>query len=201
MSDFGGCEHSEQVSMWMSLALDGMLDGAEQARLDQHVAGCSACRLEWEAMQEVSALFALSPQVGPPLGFAVRVERRLAKNTQQRKRLFGGVAVLTSSLSLAGVTMAAALMIILGVMTWQWVGALPSVQQGTVALSQVAAGIGLVGKGASLFLRDLLLSYGPPFVLLLGIGLALLTGLWVWVFIKRPGRSQPNGYSKRNGYA
>ena len=113
----------------------------------------------------------------------------------------GEMAVLTSSLSLAGVTMAAALMIILGVMAWQWVGTLPSVQQGTLALAQVAAGMGLVGKGASLFLRDLLLSYGPPFVLLLGIGLALLTGLWVWVFIKRPGRSQANGYSKRNGYA
>jgi hypothetical protein len=61
-------------------------------------------------------------------------------------------------------------------------------------VSQIASGMGLVGKGASFFLGDLLLRYGPPLVILLAIGLAILAGIWLWLFIKRPGNSHRNGY-------
>jgi hypothetical protein len=58
----------------------------------------------------------------------------------------------------------------------------------------MASGMGLVGKGASLFLKDLLLRYGPPLVFLLGASLAVLAGVWTWLFIRRPGNSHHNGY-------
>lgn len=188
------CEQSEKITELMSLSLDGLLDAEGRKVLDRHLATCTACQAEWAAMQRVSALFEQSPMVGPPLGFAVRLERRLAEKTKQRRRLFNGVAVLTSTLSLAGVTAAVLVMIVLGAVTWNWLGDLPSVQQRTSAVSQIASGMGLVGKGASFFLGDLLLRYGPPLVIVLAIGLAILAGIWLWLFIKRPGNSHRNGY-------
>jgi hypothetical protein len=84
---------------------------------------------------------------------------------------------------------------IVGVIAWQNLGTMPDMQQSTLAVSQVASGMGLVGKGASLFLLDLLTRYGPPLVLFIGIGLVFFAGLWAWLFIKRPGDSHPNGYA------
>lgn len=188
------CEHSEQFTALMSLELDGRLDGDDRQRLEQHLVTCPACRVEWQAMQQVSALFAASPMVGPPLGFAVRLERRLAEKKKQRRQLFGGLALLTGSLSLAGVTVAVVVLIVLGVIAWQSFDSSPAMQQGTELASQVASGVGLVGKGASFFLGDLLLRYGAPLVLLLLAGLVLLVALWAWLLVKGPGGTRHNGY-------
>jgi predicted anti-sigma-YlaC factor YlaD len=178
----------------MSLALDGLLDAEGRRQLDRHLATCPSCQAEWQVMEQAASLFEQSPMIGPPLGFAIRVDRRLAEQTKKRRRVLGGLAVLTSSLSLAGVTVAAVTLIVLGVIAWSRLNALPSVQQGTNAVSQFASGMGLMGKGASLFLGDLLVRYGTPLVLLLVIGLALLAGVWAWLLAKRPGNSHRNGY-------
>jgi hypothetical protein len=195
MGEFVECKHSEQMTLLMSLALDGLLNADGQHRLQRHLAACPSCLSEWEAMQQVSAVFEQAPLVGPPLGFAVRVERRLKSEVTKQHRLFGGMAVLTSSLSLAGITVAAVVLLVLGLVAWNWLGSVPDVQQGATAVSQVAAGMGLVGKGASLFLGDLLLRYGLPLVLLLAVGLAVLSGMWVWLLVKRPGSQQRNGFA------
>jgi predicted anti-sigma-YlaC factor YlaD len=194
MEDAMKDRHDEQMSMLMSLSLDGLLSKEEQQRLETHLAGCPGCRAEWQAMQQVSAMFERSAMVGPPLGFAIRVERKLAEKNKKRRRLFGGVAVFTGSVSLAGITMAAVLFVIVAAVAWHWIGALPSVQQGTSAILQVASGMGLLGKGASLFLGDMLLRYGLILVVGLGIGLLVLAGLWLWLFVMGPGRSHRNGY-------
>ena len=187
------CAHSERITALMSLALDGMLDSGDRQRMEEHMKTCASCRAEWQAMTQVAALFESSPAVGPPLGFAVRVERRLEEKSKKRKRAFGGMAVLTSSLSMAGATVAAILVIVLGVVAWRWFDSSPTVQQGTHTLTQVASGVGLVGKGASLFLGDLLLRYGAPLVLLLGVGLVVLFAVWAWLLVKRPGSTRRNG--------
>jgi anti-sigma factor RsiW len=191
------CEHGEQMTALMSLALDNLLEEGEQLRLTEHLASCSTCQLEWEAIQQVTALFESAPMVGPPLGFAIRVERKLADQTKRQRRLFGSLALVTSSLSLAGVTVVAALMLVLGIIAWNKYDSSPAMQQGTHAVSQVASGMGLVGKGASLFLGDMLLRYGPPLVILLGIGLVVLLGAWVFLLVKRPGgtRQRHNGFA------
>jgi len=134
----------------MSLASDGLLDAGDQKLLHGHLAVCPICQAEWTAMQQVTDLFRETPLIGPRLGFAIRVERRLAETSRKRRRIFGGVAVLTSSLSLAAVTVATVVVIILGVVAWRWLGSLPDIQQGTNAVSQIASGMGLVGKGLSL---------------------------------------------------
>jgi anti-sigma factor RsiW len=187
------CEHSEEMTALMSLALDGLLEDGDRRRLKQHLTACQTCRSEWESMRQVAALFEQEPMVGPPLGFAIRIERRLEEKTKKRRQVFGGLALLTSSLSLAGVTVIAVVTIIFGFITWNQYNATPAVEQGTVAVSQVASGMSLVGKGASFFLGDLLLRVGAPLVILLGIGLAILLAAWVWLFLKRPGSRQHNG--------
>ena len=187
------CAHSERMTGLMSLALDGLLDSANRQRLEQHMSTCATCRVEWQAMAQVAALFESSPAVGPPLGFAVRVERRLAEKSKKKRQAFGGMAVLTSSLSMIGATVAVVLVIVLGVVAVRWFDSSPTIQQGTQTLTQVASGVGLVGKGASLFLGDLLLRYGAPLVLLLSIGLVVLFGVWAWLLVKRPGSTRHNG--------
>jgi anti-sigma factor RsiW len=189
------CEHSEEMTARMSLALDHLLEEAERQALDQHLATCPLCRSEWAAMQQVSALFEASPLVGPPLGFAVRVQRRLEEQDKKQRQVFSGLALFTSSLSLAGMTVAAVLMLTMGIVAWRWLDSSPVVQQGTQTVSKVASGMGLVGKGASLFLGDLLLHYGAPLVVLLGVGLVVLLVAWAWLFLKRPGNTRHNGFA------
>jgi anti-sigma factor RsiW len=187
-------EHDEEMTMLMSLALDNLLEDKDRQRLEQHLQACPACRSEWEAMQAVSALFAESLMVGPPLGFAVRVERKLAEKDRKRRQTFSGLAVLTSSLSLAGLTVAVVFLIVVAILAWQGLGPLSSLQEETTAVSQVATGMGLVGKGASLFLGDLLLRFGSLLVFALGFGIVVLGGLWTWLFLRRPRNRQRNGY-------
>jgi predicted anti-sigma-YlaC factor YlaD len=189
------CAQGERMTALMSLALDGMLDSSDRQRLEQHMKTCVACRTEWQAMAEVAALFETSPAVGPPLGFAVRVERRLEDRAKKKRRTFGGLAVATGSLSLVGATVAAVLIVVLGIAAWRWFDTSPSLQQGTQTLTQVASGVGLMGKGASLFLGDLLLRYGAPLVLVLGVGLVVLLGIWAWLLVKRPGGTRHNGFA------
>jgi anti-sigma factor RsiW len=195
MSEMVTCEQDERISEMMSLNLDGLLSPDDERELQRHLATCPICKAEWEAMQQISALLEQSEIVGPPLGFALRVERRLTDQEKKRRRTFSGLALLTGSLSLAGVMAAAAVMLVLGGLAWNWLGGQPAVQQGTNTISQVASGVGLMGKGTTLFLKDLLVRYGPPLLLLVGVGLAFLVGLWAWLFVKRPGTSHRNGYA------
>jgi anti-sigma factor RsiW len=194
MDELTECEHSERASAMMSLSLDGMLDAAGEDRLQRHLASCPVCRAQWQAMQQISTLFGESAMVGPPLGFAIRVERRLGEKTKKERRVFGGMALLTSSLSLAGITVAALMAIVTGLVAWYSVGSLDAFQQGSSALPQVASGLGLMGKGASLFLKDLLLRYGLPLVFLVGAGLAFLIAIWAWLFSKRSSNFHRNGF-------
>jgi anti-sigma factor RsiW len=195
MGEIGECKSGEQMSMWMSLALDGMLDRDDSLRMERHLATCVSCQTEWTAMRKVSVLFESEPMVGPPLGFAIRVERSLEAKAQKRRRTFGGLAVLTGSLPLVGITVAALTTLVLAVLAWNWFGAMSSVQQSAAALGQVASGVALLGKGTSFFLGDLLSRYGPPLVLGLAVGLAFLVGMWTWLFVKKPGSSRRKGYA------
>lgn len=192
MDDWMECDQQDRVTEWMSLALDHMLGEKEECQLHHHLAACPQCREEWALMQQAATLFEQSSMVGPPLGFAIRVERRLEAQTRQRRRLFGGIAVLTGSLSLAGMTIAAIVLMVLGGLVWSKAGALTEIQQSTRAVSTLASGMGLVGKGASLFLKDALLRYGGPALLLIGLGLVVLVGMWIWVYCKQQGNSHHN---------
>lgn len=189
------CVHAEQMTAWMSLALDDLLEVDDAKKLQDHLAACSVCRSTWQAMQQISALFETSPMVDPPVGFASRVERRLAQREWARKgtqRELGKVPLLAGSLSLGLITLTVLLILTLGVVAWHWLGTLPAVQQRTDLIAQVASGVGLLGKGLSFFLGELL-TYVAPFAFLLTVGLAVLVGVWVWIFSKSPKDIRRNG--------
>lgn len=190
------CEQAEQMTVWMSLALDDLLNSNDRQKLEQHLAGCSVCQTMWQAMQQVSAWLQTSSMVDPPVGFASRVERRLAERERAKKRTqqeISRVPLLTGTLSLAVITLSVLLIVTLGVVAWHWLNTLPAVQQGTDLIAQVASGVGLLGKGLSLFLGELL-RYVTALVFLLTVGLIILVGLWVWMFIKGPKDIRRNGY-------
>jgi anti-sigma factor RsiW len=149
------CQQSEQVTGLMSLALDGLLEEKRQKRLQEHLAVCPACQMEWSAMQRVSALFEQSEVIGPPLGFSVRVERRLAEKAKRRNRMFGGMAVLTGSLSLAGLTAVTVVGIVLGLLAW---------------------------------------NYGLPAILVIGVSVMVLVGVWAWLVGRQARNHHRNGY-------
>jgi predicted anti-sigma-YlaC factor YlaD len=188
------CEEDVRFSVLMSLDIDGMLDSGEQGQLQQHLASCPACRAQWDAMRVASALLAAEPMVGPPLGFAIRVGRKLEEHHSRRRLVFNRMAIVTGGLSLVGAAATTVAVVVLAVLTWNWISAQPALQLGGDAVSQVASGVGLIGKGASLFLKDLLMRYGVPVVLLLGTGLTVLAGVWSYLFVKRPGNYRGNGY-------
>ncbi len=189
------CVHAEQMTAWMSLALDDLLEVEDAKRLQDHLAVCSVCRSTWQAMQQVSALFETAPLVDPPVSFASRVERRLAYRARAKKgaqRELGKVPLLAGSLSLAVITLSVVVILTLGVVVWHWRDTLPAVQQGTEFIVQVASGVGLLGKGLSLFLGELL-TYVAPFAFLLTVGLAVLIALWGWFLLKEPRDIRRNG--------
>lgn len=195
MGERGTCREDEEMSALMSLALDGLLDARGEERLRSHLAHCPACRAEWAAMQRLSTLFHDAPTAGPRLGFATRVERRLVEKNRQRRRVFGGVAVLTGSLSLAVLTVATVVILVLGLVAWDWLDAVPRLREGTTALSQLASGIGLVSRGVRLFLGDFLVKYGLPVALVGGACLLVLLAAWLWLVVKRPRGYRGNGYA------
>jgi predicted anti-sigma-YlaC factor YlaD len=191
------CERSEGMSLLISLDLDGMLDADDRRHLESHLAACASCQAERAAMQAVSSLFVDAEMVGPPLGFSVRIERRLEEKALKRRRALGGAAMLTSSLSLVGLATAAMLLVVGAFVAWQWLGGMPAVQQGASAFSQIASGLGVLGKGTSIFLKDLLWRYGPAFMTILAVGLVVLSGAWIWLYTRRPRKTT----TRRNGYA
>lgn len=181
-----GCEHGDLYSMLMSMDLDGLLDAGDKHQLQRHLACCPTCQAEWLGMRQVSALLGDADLIGPPLGFAVRVERRLDEKARRRQRMLGGLAVVTGSLSLAGTTVAATTAIVLVLVVWLWPGSLNLLQPGGSPVSQLASSIGQLGKGMTLLLKDLFVTFGIPLLLVAGTALTVVSSVWVWLFSRRP---------------
>lgn len=186
------CHQGDQISLWMSLALDGALGAAEEEHLRLHLAGCSACRAEWVAMQAVSGLLSAEPLAPPPWGFSARVDQRISRQMARPRRLFGGVAVVTGSLS----AVAAGLVLLVGALwlLWSRLGAPPRVETAVDSGSQVASGIGLVAKSASLLLIDLLTRYGLPVAVIAALVIGVSVAVSVCLTLKRP-RAAKNGWA------
>ena len=91
----------EQAGEMMSLRLDGRLDSAQIALLEDHMVDCSACRAEWRRLQELDALLASAPMVQAPVRLRVRVMARLSRREQARRAIIGGTALTLGTVALA----------------------------------------------------------------------------------------------------
>ena len=57
--------------------LDGRLDAALLKEFEAHLAGCAACRREWQAYEAVWAVVGRHETIAPSVGFTARTLRRL----------------------------------------------------------------------------------------------------------------------------
>jgi hypothetical protein len=80
-------QNCEQYTEWMSLAQDGMLSSTQTRLLHGHMAVCSPCQTQWEAMNLVSQLLHAAPMVAPVAGFAARVKKKLEYRQERRRRV------------------------------------------------------------------------------------------------------------------
>lgn len=88
-------DQRDEARMLMSMALDGMLDAAEEERLNGWIAADAALGEEWKQWQKMDTLFTGALRCVPAAGFAERFELCLDNHEQQarrRQRVVLGVA-------------------------------------------------------------------------------------------------------------
>ena len=79
-------ETCEQYTEWMSLAQDGALNSTQTRLLHAHLAACSLCQTQWEAMTLVSQMFRAAPMIAPAVGFVDRFQVKMAYHRERRRR-------------------------------------------------------------------------------------------------------------------
>ncbi len=72
------------------LALEQSLPLTERAALDEHLAQCADCRLEWQRLQALERLLRDAAPLRPPSGFAGRTMARLDRDRSVRRVVLGG---------------------------------------------------------------------------------------------------------------
>jgi predicted anti-sigma-YlaC factor YlaD len=158
---------TEKISLW----LDDELTPAEVNELQQHLAGCPACRHVHQAMAQVHSLLhqASTLTAEPAPGFTTRFERRLARQPQKSWQMWLGLSVLLlSTLSFFAVG---------AILAWL---SLVGVSSNLIDLSAIYYGLALLGATVN-DIRALANFAG------IGLKVALLTMLqplfWVYVFV------------------
>lgn len=76
----------EEFTWMMSLALDGLLDGADQAQFEEYQAQYPALAALWIEWQGLDRKLNLMPHAAPAPGFVSRFEGRLAEQEAQQQR-------------------------------------------------------------------------------------------------------------------
>ena len=73
----------EDVSKDLIAYLDGRANSSDRRRIEEHLAGCPACRSRAEEMRKVSVLLGELPAIEPSFGFDARVRQRVAAEPQR----------------------------------------------------------------------------------------------------------------------
>ncbi len=164
----------EQAGEMMSARLDGRMDSAEIALLEDHLVACSACQTEWHSLQALDRVLASAPTVRAPARLHVQVMARLSRREQARRAIIGGTALALGTVALALLALAP---VLLGL--FDATGIAPAlVSGGPETIVQLLALLGAASR-TLLVLAD---KFAVPFAFLglfsLVTALAL-NGLWV----------------------
>jgi hypothetical protein len=89
----------ERLRRDLSAYIDGELDAGERARLERHLAGCTACRGELEELRRTVQLLRMVPAVAPPRSFALPLSAAPAATTLRYSPLFFGLRNATAGLA------------------------------------------------------------------------------------------------------
>lgn len=169
---------ADEQGWLMSLALDGELDEAEAARLEELLAKDGDCQADWQRWLALDEELRRVPCVLPPPDFASRFDSRLALWERRRKLrmgvLFGLAALAIWTSALLGV-------IGLGVFFWanqvEWMTG--AVNQMTLWWLVLTSAVETIVSGARLLL-------GSPQVWMvvvcyLALAAAILSGWFAWL--------------------
>lgn len=178
-------DHAEMTLM-MSLALDGMLSAEEQASLETHLRACPDCRAQWARWQRVDSLLAGVPMLAPAPAFSARVLERVSQRGHRQRRLVRGALLLGGSLSVWTL----ALLLTMGTLALSWALRNPSLTIHTlqVVLQMMTAG-GLLLKALRLWLESMVSPALLPLLATYACVMLALTALWGWLVQLRPRRA------------
>lgn len=104
----------------LSPYLDGLLDPAEHAAVEKHLAHCSSCRLELEELRSCMSLLHDLPELSPPAGFRAGLMEKIDKlptptEVPVQKRWFDRVTQVTRHSWYRTAAVAAVMVMALGV--------------------------------------------------------------------------------------
>ena len=175
----------EQAGEMMSAWLDGRLDSAEIALLEDHITECSTCQAEWRSLQALDLLLASAPTVHAPVRLRVQVMARLSRRDQARRAIFGGTALALGTVALALLALAPAFLGMLDA-----TGIAPAlIVGGPTTVAQLLTLTGAIGR-ALLVLAE---TFAVPLVAL-GLGslavACVLNRLWLGA-VRRLRRAAP----------
>jgi len=110
----------DEYAMLMSLALDNLLESAEQAQLDAHLADCNRCRAQWNLWQSLDAALHAAPLTAPSPAFVQNFSQRLTAQDRRRQIRMGVLlGALTLVMWLIGV---AGVALVIGALIYNQVG-------------------------------------------------------------------------------
>lgn len=164
----------EQAMKLMSARLDGELGEKEIARLEAHMATCSACRAEWYRLRAMDRLLCSAAMLSAPSGFPLRVMARIRRRDRTRRVVIGGVLLLLGTIALSLLVVAPALLGLLRVADIVPV----LVVGGPEVLAHLFALPRVLAKTALLLVNQ----FATPIVFVGAFGLMVtlaLNGLWI----------------------
>jgi anti-sigma factor RsiW len=90
----------EQVSNELMAYVDGRANAGARRAIEDHLAGCAACRTRVEEFRKVWSVLDEAPAIEPSFGFDARLRQRIAAEPR-RARFFGFVPQPRLALSMA----------------------------------------------------------------------------------------------------
>jgi len=174
-----------QMTLTMSLALDGMLSAEERAAFEAHVHACPDCWAEWKRWQQVDRFLAEAPMLAPAPGFSGRVLEQLSRRQRRQRRLVGGVLLLGGSLSVGVLTLLVLIALVL-----LWALHMPAlIIQGVRVLLEMAMAGGLLLKAMRLWLQSVVSPPLLPWLVTYICVMNALIALWGWLVQRRSRRA------------
>lgn len=168
---------SDQVREWMMQSLDGELDPAGQAAMDEHMVHCADCRAEWEQLQALESLLTAAPMAAPLPGLPGRVLARVDRRRRFRRGLLGSLAFSTGAALVALLFFSPALSLL------GYAGGLPTLaRMAALSLTRLADAAGTLVNSLYLTLGALVIPAAP--LALCSLSLTLVAGL-LWLHLVR----------------
>ncbi len=95
----------KRASNLMADRLDGRLNHAAITELEEHLAACSRCRVEWQKMHALDGMFRSAPMRSAPPHLHTRVMARINRREQARRAVVGGLILALGATAVALLTL------------------------------------------------------------------------------------------------